>query len=1390
LALACPLVLPGAARAASQTWTGAGGDGLWLTGGNWSGGNPPGAVTTLNNDVATFNGPVGPVSPILIDNQRNLASFLFDTANAGAYTFQHPDWDANNPGLGYAGTGLWLTATANPAGNITMTADVANAQVFNTPLVFRLASSTNGNYSFVNNATSASATLAFNGSIITQGANTRPVTLTLGGSNTGDNTIRELYTTATTGAILVNKTGAGTWVLTGASPGWLQKTSAGNAASVQVNEGTLALRDAGALGALTQANIRAQGTGTLRLENVALANNGVTLNATGRLLGTGASSVNALAVGAAATDVTLATSSGADVFTVNGVVSGGAASTVTHVAGPGQVVLTTANTYAGTWSFDAGTTTLNSPNALGPDATAAVAFGANSTATLQLNGNTVTLARLNTGASAGAPVIENGGGGNATLILNTAAANTYAGSLRDGGGGGTLALTKNGTGSLTLALTGANTYSGGTSVNVGTLLANNATGSATGSGPVTVASTATLGGSGAAGGAVTVNSGGTVAPGAAAGAIGTLRVGSLTLNAGSKLNYDVAGENSLDRVVVTNPGGLEINGGELTINGGSTPFTTNGVYNLLGHTGAVGGAGVGALALNPNNQNLGTNSYTFGDAGGFVTLTVGSTGTPPTFWNADANGNWGTGPWTAGVPDAAGAFAAFGGGGATITTDRTITVDGARTVGTLSFNNPNFGYTLAAGAGAALTLDNGASPAFVTGAAGSHTIQAPLALTASGATFTAVGASDGLTVSGAVSGGGAVTKTGAGTLALTGVNTYTGGTSINGGTVAVNGAAGLGDAAGAVTFAGGRLRLLADVADARDYQLKDLADAVFDTNGRTLTLAGTITPLAGATGGVVKDGAGTLVLQGVNGYVGQTTVNAGTLSINGNASLGDPGTGAGLTLGTGTTLTAAATSALDNGGGANARPVTVAAGGATVDVPADVDLTVSGLLTGGRVAKVGGGTLSVANAGNTTPFVVSGGTLRAAGTASFTSGGLGNGAITLQGGAAITSAMPGGSTLSFGNPLTVPTGQTGTVNGSNRFSWTGPVSGGGTLNVNVNSTDSRHDFSGDWTNFTGALNVAGTGTARLVINGGGFGAGTQWGTAAVDLGGSVWIAPVTNSGGNDIRIGALAGSSPTATLGGGSAGTARYIVGALNASTGFAGVVSGNASVNKTGTGTLTLNGASTYTGPTIVTGGTLVLGAAAQEPVFGGATVTTPAGADVRGGKLALKYEGESAALVASVLATLDAGYDQAPQFAQGAIRSSTLAAGRTLGWRNNAAGLQVEVAYTLPGDANLDYAVDFTDLVALAQNYETADNVWAEGDFTYDGLVDFNDLVLLAQNYEASLPAGAAIAGIAGAPAAFEGDLAAAFASVPEPAGLSAVAAAGYLLARRGRRRAGVVA
>ena len=92
-------------------------------------------------------------------------------------------------------------------------------------------------------------------------------------------------------------------------------------------------------------------------------------------------------------------------------------------------------------------------------------------------------------------------------------------------------------------------------------------------------------------------------------------------------------------------------------------------------------------------------------------------------------------------------------------------------------------------------------------------------------------------------------------------------------------------------------------------------------------------------------------------------------------------------------------------------------------------------------------------------------------------------------------------------------------------------------------------------------------------------------------------------------------------------------------------------------------------------------------------------------------------------------------------------------------------------PGDANADGKVDFSDLVRLAQNYNSPDTLdWEHGDFTGDGHVDFNDLVGLAQNYNS---------------VQFASDVQAAFALVPEPSAVGGLACAGVVGLMRRRKR-----
>ena len=128
------------------------------------------------------------------------------------------------------------------------------------------------------------------------------------------------------------------------------------------------------------------------------------------------------------------------------------------------------------------------------------------TATVTLNGGTLRftseIADFETFdalvARTGNPsVVETVTGFGPTLTLTVGAANgsgLFNGVIRQGSGGAVIALVKAGTGTQTLS--GANTYTGTTTVNGGTLLATNTTGSATGSGQVTVNAGGTLGGTG------------------------------------------------------------------------------------------------------------------------------------------------------------------------------------------------------------------------------------------------------------------------------------------------------------------------------------------------------------------------------------------------------------------------------------------------------------------------------------------------------------------------------------------------------------------------------------------------------------------------------------------------------------------------------------------------------------------------------------------------------------------------------------------------------------------------------------------------------------------------------------------------------------------------------
>jgi autotransporter-associated beta strand protein len=199
----------------------------------------------------------------------------------------------------------------------------------------------------------------------------------------------------------------------------------------------------------------------------------------------------------------------------------------TPVYATGTVTLTDANYYTGGTLLQSGTLNINGINALG---------GANYGG-LTFNGGTLQYAANFSGNNGSGDLTSIGtagitlaaGGGTIDVNGNNL---TYAGSVGNNGNGA-LAL-KSSLPNGVLTLQGANTYAGGVLVTNVTLIASNTSGSATGSGNVTVQNGGILAGTGSLGGSVTVTTGGTLAPGSAPGVLTfnnnlTLAVGATTV---------------------------------------------------------------------------------------------------------------------------------------------------------------------------------------------------------------------------------------------------------------------------------------------------------------------------------------------------------------------------------------------------------------------------------------------------------------------------------------------------------------------------------------------------------------------------------------------------------------------------------------------------------------------------------------------------------------------------------------------------------------------------------------------------------------------------------------------------------------------------------------------
>jgi len=279
-------------------------------------------------------------------------------------------------------------------------------------------------------------------------------------------------------------------------------------------------------------------------------------------LGTGAVTMNASRI---------VTVSG-NVLTVGGSIGDGGSGFSLTKNGAGTLVLSAANTYSGGTTVNAGTLNINTDAALG------AAPGSATAAAIILNGGTLQVANdLSLNSNRGIAL------GNATTtgsgtIDTQSFVMTYGGVIADNGGNG--GLNKSGTG--TLILSGANTYSGATIVNAGVLEVD---GSLAAASAVSVNSGGTLSGIGTVGGAMTTNAGSSISPGTAG--TGTLTVGSLIATGATTIKITLSNTDNTTLNAITVTGALTNSGGSIQFDFSGTGFfdgldvSEPNVYTLL-----------------------------------------------------------------------------------------------------------------------------------------------------------------------------------------------------------------------------------------------------------------------------------------------------------------------------------------------------------------------------------------------------------------------------------------------------------------------------------------------------------------------------------------------------------------------------------------------------------------------------------------------------------------------------------------------------------------------------------------------------------------------------------------------------------------------------------------
>jgi autotransporter-associated beta strand protein len=1021
---------------------------------------------------------------------------------------------------------------------------------------------------------------------------------TIQGPSSGSATLSGIFS----GVGSLTFTGSGTTVLSGAntysggttvSSGTLQ----GNASSLQgaIVNNSAVIFDQSSIGTYSGGM---SGSGTLTKQNAGtLVLTGTNTYTGGTTVGAGTLQGNTASLQGAIVNNSQVVFDQATDGTYSGVMSGTGSLTKQNT---GTLILTGANTYTGGTAVTAGslqgnTTSLqgaivNNSQVVFDQATAGTFSGviSGSGALTKQNAGTLVLTGTNT-YTGGTTVASGTLQGNTTslqgaivnnsqVVFDQATDGTYSGAMS-----GTGSLTKQNTG--TMILTGAHTYSGGTTVAAGTLqgdtaslqgaIVNNSqvvfdqaitgtfSGAMSGTGSLAKQNAGTL----ILTGANTYAGGTTVAAGTLQGDTTSLQ-GAIVNN--GQLVFDQATDGTFSGAISGTGSLIKQNAGTLTLTGANTysGVTTVLAGKLLGTTslqgtivnnsqvvfdqttnGTYSGAmsGSGSLLLNGTGTVIltGANTYTGGTTvsagtlqGDAVSLQGAIVNNSQVVFDQTTNGTY------SGAMSGSGSLLLNGTGRVILTGANTYSGGTTVAAGTLQGNTTSLQGTIV----------NNSQVVFDQATAGTY--------------------------SGAMAGTGSLTKQNAGTLILTGANTYAGGTTVSAGTLQGN-------------------------TTSLQGAIVNNSQVVFDQ-----ATAGTFSGVISGSGALTKQNAGTLILTSANTYSGGTTVSAGTLQINTSSLQGaivnnsqvvfdqaTAGTFSGTMSGSGALTKQNVGTLVLTGTNTHSGGTTVAAGtlqgnttslqGAIVNNSQVVfdqatNGTYSGAMSGtGSLTKQDAGTLILTGANTYT-----GGTTIAAGTLHGNSTSL-RGAIVNNGQLVFDQATDGtfSGVISGTGSLIKQNAGTLTLTGANTYSGATIILAGkllGTTSLQgsiVNNSQVVFDQSTNST-YSGAM----SGSGSLLLNG----------TGTVVLTGAN-----TYTGGTTVAAGTLQGD--TTSLQGSITNNGTVVFDQPSAGT-FSGTIAGSGSVVVQNAGTLVLSGANTYSGGTTVIGGTLSI--SGQSPTGTGAVV------------------------------------------------------------------------------------------------------------------------------------------------------------------------------------------